>query len=106
MEIDRDDLREVVSYFLHRLCEMEEELVAHQVLVRWSRREPRTADAMDLLLEHARRSAALPRHLQEICDQQLENLADSMVGALEAQSTGKQPESLQSMAARRARLIN
>jgi len=106
MEIDRDNLREVLSHFLQTLCKMEEELAAHELLVRWSRRVLGTADAMDLLLEHARRSTALPQHLQEIYDQQLENLANSFVEALETQSNGKQLESLESMVARGGRFIN
>ena len=106
MEIDRDDLLEAVSYFLQTLSKIEEELAAHECLLLWSRRVPGTPDAMDLLLEHARKSTALPQHLQEQYNAQLGNIANRFVDALETQSGSQQLESLPNIVAGRSRFIN
>ena len=106
METDRDNLRDVVSYFLQKICQMEEELAAHERLLLWSRRVPGTPDAMDLLLEHARKSIVLPQHLQKTFDEYLDHMADRLVDALGTQSGAQQLEGLSDMVARRNRFIN
>jgi hypothetical protein len=106
MEIDRGSLLEVMSYFLQTLAKIEEELAAHECLLLWSRRVPGTADAMDVLLEHARKSTSLPHHLQKKYDEYLEHIANGLVDALETQSGGQQLESLPNMVAGRSRSIN
>jgi hypothetical protein len=106
MEIDRDNLRELVTSFLQMIHKMEEELTAHELLVRWSRRVPGTADGMDRLLDHARKSMALPEHLQQEYDEQLGNIADGLVEALEIQTEAKKLENLQNMVVRRDQFVN
>ena len=106
MEIDRDNLRDVVTSFLQMIHKMEEELAAYELLVRWSRRVPGIAGGVDRLLEHARKSMALPEHLQQQCDEQLSNMADGLVEALEIQTEAKKLEDLQNMVARRNQFVN
>ena len=106
MEIDRDNLLEVVSYFLQTLSKIEEELAAHEFLLLWSRRAPGTADAMDVLLEHARKSTSLPDHLRKKHDEQLEHIANGLVDALETQSRAQELECRQNMFAGGSRFVN
>ena len=82
MEIDRDILLAVVKHFLRTLSELEGELAAHRRLILWSRRGPGTGDAMDLLLDHARKSVAPPEHVQKVLDEHLEAISNHLADEL------------------------
>jgi hypothetical protein len=106
MEINRGDLLAVVSHFLRDLSELETQLAAYERLLLWSRREFGTVDAMDLLLGHARKSVALPGHLQKALDEQLDAIANHLADTLETRNHNGQCTLFSTTDTNSSRLIN
>lgn len=80
MEIERQEFRETATYILLTFRKFEEELLAHQVVLRWMRRTTGLDGELEQLLQLARSSPVLVTHIQRKYDEPLEYLATLLAG--------------------------
>jgi hypothetical protein len=75
MEIDPKEFRQLVVYLLQTFRRMEQELLAHQIVVLGIRRSQLLGVELDVLLDAARDCHELRQHLHEKYDGPLERFS-------------------------------
>ena len=78
MQIDTQEFRELVTYFLQSFRQMEKELLAHQIVMLGIRQSTILGNELDSLLNTARDCPELQDHLREKYDIPMQKVAEAL----------------------------